>query len=218
MTENNNKETMRFDLTEEELEEVHQQILKERENLFKVFGRWSLLDVKVEDPGLARYIDLTPRIVLHTHGRLSQERFGKAKINIVERLINNMMRTGKYTGKKTKAYKVVKLAFEIIEKRTKQNPVQVLVKALENAAPREAVTNLKMGGVMIPRAVDVSPLRRLDMALRHIAIGAIQKSHKNKKRIWECLAEEIIYAANNNPQSFAIAKKDEIERIAKSSR
>jgi len=207
-----------FGLTEKEVKEIHKKMLKDWENLFKAFGKWSLSDVKVEDPGLARYIDLTPRIVLHSHGRFSQERFGKAKINIIERLINNMMRTGKYTGKKTKAYRVVKLAFEIIEKRTKQNPVQVLVKALENAAPREAVTNLKMGGVMIPRAVDVSPMRRLDMALRNIAIGAIQKSHKNKKRIWECLAEEIINTARNSPESYAISKKDEIERIAKSSR
>ena len=71
---------------------------------------------------------------------------------------------------------------------------------------------------MIPRAVDVSPMRRLDMALRNIAIGAIQKSRKNKKRIWECLAEEIINTARNSPESYAISKKDEIERIAKSSR
>ncbi len=199
-------------------QEIQKRIVESFPDYFKVFGRWSLEEVKIRDPGLVRYICLEPRIAMHTHGRHANTWFGKTEVNIVERLINNMMRTGKYTGKKTKAYKVVKLAFLEIEKRTKKNPVQILVQAIENAAPREAVTNLKMAGVFVPKSVDVSPLRRLDMALRNIVLGAMQKTHKNKKRVWECLADEIIAAAKGSLESYAISKKDEIERIAKASR
>ncbi|HDN73896.1 MAG TPA: 30S ribosomal protein S7, partial [Archaeoglobus sp.] len=116
------------------------------------------------------------------------------------------------------AYSIVKEAFEIIEERTKKNPIQVLVDALVNAGPREEVVRLKYGGIAVPRAVDTSSLRRLDIALRNIAEGARIASFKSKKTIAECLAEEIISAANNDNRSYAISKKEEVERVAKSAR
>ncbi len=128
------------------------------------------------------------------------------------------MRTGKWTGKKYSAYRVLHEAFQIIESRTKQNPVQVLVNAIENAAPREEVTRLKYGGIAVPKAVDVSPSRRLDVALRNIAIGATSASFKSKKPIAQCLADEIMAAARNDTSSFAISRKEEVERIAASAR
>jgi len=185
---------------------------------YLIFGKYDPDEIEIKDPGLAQYINLKAIIALHTHGRHFHKHMGKRELNIVERLINNMMRTEKYTGKKMSAYRVVKRAFEIIEKRTKKNPLQVFVDALQNAAPREETTRLKMGGVAVPKAVDVSPSRRLDLALRHIAVGAMQKSFKNRRSIEECLADEIIKAANYDMNSYAIQKKEEIERIALSAR
>jgi len=132
--------------------------------------------------------------------------------------MNNMMRTGNYTGKKGKSYQVVKDAFAIIQERTKKNPVQSLVEALENVAPREEVTRLRFGGISVPKAVDISPSRRLDIALRNICRGAVASTFKNKKTIANCLAEEILLAARGDMNSFAVSKKEEIERVAGSAR
>lgn len=200
----------------------------------KVFGKWSTDDVVVNDPSLKPYINLEPRLLPHTHGRHAKKPFGKANVHIVERLINKVMRSGassyKVAGhfmrrehrslmsKKMKAYEVVKEAFEIIEKRTKQNPIQVLIRAIENAAPREDTTTVMFGGIRYHLAVDISPMRRLDVALRNIALGASAKCYRNKMSYAEALAEEIIAAANKDTKSYAYSKKEEIERIAQSSR
>ncbi len=181
-----------------------------------MFGKYNVSDVIVEDPGLARLINLEPALVPHSSARHANKPFYKAKISIVERLINGMMRTEKYTGKKTKSYKVVFDAFEIILNRTKENPIQILVRALENSAPREEVTRLKFGGISVPKSVDSSPSRRLDTALRNICVGTIRASHKNKKHISQCLATELLAASNRDMQSFAVSKKEELERVAKS--
>jgi small subunit ribosomal protein S7 len=184
----------------------------------KLFEKYDLSEVKVHDPGLAKYMNLDPIVIPHTGGRWANKPFGKAKASLVERLINGMMRTEVYTGKKSKSYRVVRSAFEIIEKRTSKNPVQVLVDALEHAAPREEITRLRFGGISVPRAVDISPSRRLDMALRSVTQGAVQATFKNKKPVEECLADEILLAAKGDMQSSAIAKKEELERVASSAR
>jgi len=155
---------------------------------------------------------------LHQHARHANRRFKKANLSIIERLINKMMRTERYTGKKTKAYKVVESAFDIIHQKTKENPVQIFVKAIENAAPREETTRLFLSGIYIPQAVDSSPLRRLDIALRNICRGATSSTMGNKKSVEACLADEIIKAYKDDPSSFAVNKKGEMERIAKSAR
>ncbi len=185
---------------------------------FPIFGKYSTDDVVVHDPGLVRYISLEPRLVLHTHGKHVKKHMGKANVSIVERLINNLMRTEKYTGKKMSAYRVVKEAFEVIEKKTKQNPVQVLVDAIVNSAPREEVTRLKMAGIAVPKAVDVAPSRRVDIALRNIAIGAVNSTFRNTKSIAECIADELIKASRGDVASYAVSKKEEIERVAGSAR
>ena len=109
-------------------------------------------------------------------------------------------------------------AFEIIAAKTKKNPVQVLVEALENAAPREEITRLQFGGISVPKAVDVAPSRRLDIALRNISKGTVQASFKNKKPVEECLADELILASKGDMNSFSVAKKEELERVASSAR
>jgi small subunit ribosomal protein S7 len=174
-------------------------------------------EVKVEDKGLERYMNLEVEKV-YRGGVFADKLFAKSKSPIVERLINNIMRTEVYNGKKTKAYKVVREAFSIIEKRTKTNPIQVLIDALQYAAPKEETTRLRFGGISVPKAVDIAPQRRLDIALRNICQGSVNTSHKNKKRMEACLAEEIIKASKNDVASFAIGKKNDVERVAKSAR
>jgi len=154
----------------------------------------------------------------HSGGRHEHRRFGKAKVFIVERLINRMMRPGKNAGKKILATNIVKNAFEIIHLKTGENPIQVLVRAIENAAPREEITRISYGGIVYPQSVDASPQRRVDLALRFITDGARLASFSNIKPIDECLADEIIAAANYDPKSYAIQRKEEVERIAMSAR
>jgi small subunit ribosomal protein S7 len=187
-------------------------------NNILLFGKYGLSEVVVKDGGLSKYINLNPVLVPHSNAKHANRWFGKSKVNIVERLINNMMRTEVFTGKKLKAYNVTKKAFDIIEQRTKKNPIQVLVEALENAAPREEITRLQFGGISVPKAVDVAPSRRLDIALRNISKGSVNASFKNTKPIEQCLAEELILASKGDMNSFSVAKKEEIERVASSAR
>ena len=183
-----------------------------------LFGKFDVSGVVVKDVGMARYMDVSPIAVPHTGGRHTSKAFGKTKMSIVERLINGMMRTEVFTGKKLKAYKAVESAFFIVHDKTKINPLQLFVDALQHAAPREEVTRLQYGGISVPKAVDVAPSRRVDLALRNICLGALESSHGSKKPIEECLADEIIAAARNDMNCHAIAKKDEIERVSSSAR
>ncbi len=184
----------------------------------KLFGKWSYKGVIVRDPSLKKYISLKPVFLPHTGGRHEKRRFGKAEVPIVERLINRLMRKARNTGKKHLAYNIVKNAFDLIYVRLRENPLQVFVRALENAAPREETTRIMYGGIVYHVAVDVSPMRRVDLAIRHITEGAFHCAFRSLKPIEECLADEIIAAANNDPKSYAIQRKEEIERIALSSR
>ena len=186
-------------------------------HFFPSLKKYDLDSVKVEDQGLAKYINLDTENI-YIGAVFANKMFAKSKVPIVERLINNIMRTEKYNGKKIKAYKIVKATFDIIEKRTKQNPLQILINAIQNAAPKEEATRLRFGGILVPKAVDTSPQRRLDIAIRNISTGSVNTSHKNKKRMEFCLAEEIIKAAENDVTSFSVSKKNEMERVAKSAR
>ncbi len=184
----------------------------------KLFGKWDVVGVEVRDPSLKKYISLRPVLLPHTGGRHEHRRFGKAELPIVERLINRLMYPGKNGGKKALAYNIVKAAFEMIYAETGENPVQVLVRAIENAAPREETTRIMYGGIVYRVSVDVSAQRRVDLALRFITEGARLCAFGSPKSIEECLAEEIIAASKGDPSSYAIRQKEEIERIALSSR
>jgi len=184
----------------------------------KLFQKWTFKDISVQDIGLQRYLNLTPMVAPHSMGRHEHQRFRKAKLNIVERLINSLMRSGKNAGKKAKATNIVKEAFEIIYLRTGKNPIEVLVKAVENASPCEDTTRVSYGGVVYHLSVDVAPQRRIDLAIRHISEGARAASINNPRSIQETLADELVLAANKDIKSAAIAKRNEIERVAQSSR
>ena len=197
--------------------------------MIKVFNRWDVEGIKIYDKGLIDYITLEPKVVPRTVARYAGERFHKSKVFIVERLINKVMvpghkskkhfkSSGHITGKAGKAYKIVEKAFEIIEQRTKENPIKVFVEALVNAAPREEIITIEYGGARYPKAVECAPQRRIDIALRYFTQGSYQKSFNTKKAIEDCLADEILNAYKLSNQSAAITKKLELERQADASR
>jgi len=183
-----------------------------------LFQKWTFNDITVQDPGLKRYINLTPMTLPHSMGRHEHQRFRKARVNIVERFINGFMRPGKNAGKKARATNFVKQAFEIIHLRTGKNPVEILVQAVENSAPAEDTTRLSYGGVVYHLSVDIAPQRRIDLALRNLTDGARTASANNPRSVPETIADELIYAANKDIKSAGVAKRNEIERIAQSSR
>ncbi len=191
---------------------------QKQEQEVKLFEKWSFKSIAVKDLGLQRYVSLRPVVIPHSMGRHEHKRFRKASISVVERLANNLMRPGKNAGKKAKVMNIVRHAFEIVNLRTGKNPIEVLVKAVENSAPCEDTTRISMGGIVYHLSVDVAPQRRVDLALRHLADGARQAAVNNPRSIVECVAEELILAGNNDMKSFAVAKRHEIERVAQASR
>jgi small subunit ribosomal protein S7 len=184
----------------------------------KLFGKWSFQGIQVQDLALQKYVSLRPVYIPHSMGRHEHHRFHKAEVNIVERFINNMMRPGKHAGKKARAMNTMQNAFEIIHLRTGRNPVEVLIKAVENSALCEDTTRITYGGVAYHMAVDVSPQRRVDVALRLLSEGARSTTFGNARPLEECIAEELILAANNDVKSYAISKRNEMERIAMANR
>jgi small subunit ribosomal protein S7 len=212
----------------EQQEEPQSTESKEPIGNMKVFGKFSLAEVKVEDPGLKRYLNLDAKLVLKTHGR-SVEKFGKAKVNVLERVIGMLGVPGHRgkkhkqmvnwnSGKYSKNVKILIEALEIIEKQTGKNPVAVLVKAIENVAPRDEITVIEYGGARYPQAVDTAPMRRLHFAIRNLVHGAADKSFNKKMNIAEGLAKEILLAYENSSESMAYTKKNESEKQADSAR
>ena len=195
-----------------------------------MFGKWEQ-DVVVADMGLKRYITLTPLLVPFSQGRNVKKQFWKSDKHIVERLILRMMVTGHrgkkhyhdsghHTGKYAKISGIVKKAFEIIEQKTKKNPLEVFVRAIEAGTPREGVTTIEYGGVRYPKAVDLSPQRRIDLVLRWICQGAFHaKIGKGKRQnIEDSLANQIMLTAAGDQTANAIRKKIETERSSSASR
>ncbi len=184
----------------------------------KLFDKWDFNEVEVSDLGLQRYISLHPVYFPHSGGRYQDQRFKKAEMSIVERFTNKLMKRGKNAGKKQRAINIVRIAFDIIYERTGENPIQVLVDAITKVAPREETTRLTYGGVAQHIAVDISPLRRVDLALRYMSNAIKQKSFNNVKSVEEVTAEELILASKGDQASTAVKKRQEIERIALSAR
>ena len=204
---------------------------EEKKNMtinFKIFDLYDISGIEVKDPGLKSVINLQPKLILQSHGR-NVQRLGQMKVNIVERLMNRIavaghrgkkhkIAKGIATGKYTKNMKMVLDAFKIIEQKTGKNPVEVLVKAIENSAPRDEITAIEYGGARYPQAVDVAPLRRVNLSLRWMVHGASDKAFNKKKNFVEALSEEIILAYESNGESFAMRKKNESEKQADSAR
>lgn len=198
---------------------------KEQVNIM-LFNKWETKEIEVGDIGLKTAISLKPAVLPNTFGRHEHQRLKKAEVNIVERLANKMMHfgkkyaknTGRMGGKKARALNMVRTAFDIIYLETGKNPVELLVRAIENSSPNEDTTRIVYGGVVYHVSVDVAPLRRVDLALRFIAEGVKESAYRNPQTVEEALAKEIILASNNDMASHAVKKKNEQERIAMASR
>lgn len=197
----------------------------------KLFGRWTSSGIEKRDPALAKYICLSPVIVPHTHGRHERRRFGKQQVPIVERFINRLMtpgwarrrsagsrNAGLIAGKKSRTILIVQTAFEIIHLRTGKNPIQILVQAIENAAPREETTRISYGGISYHTACDVAPLRRIDLALRFLAEAVWSKCFGTLTPVEEIVADELIAASTGDSRSSAMRRREEKERMALSAR
>merc|ERR1719263_2170050 len=190
-------------------------------NEVKLFGKWSYDDVEVSDMSLEDYLAVKVKqavYVPHTQGRYQAKRFRKAQCPMMERLACSLMMHGRNNGKKVMANRIVKHTLEIIHLLTDQNPIQVVVNAIINGGPREGSTRIGTAGVVRRQAVDVSPLRRVNQSIYLLTTGAREASFRSIKTIAECLADEIINAAKGSSNSYAIKKKDEIERVAKANR
>lgn len=183
-----------------------------------VFGKWDASEVVCSDPGISRYINLKMIGAPHTGGRHANAWFGKQDLSVTERFINNLMRSGKYSGKKQYCAKSLEDAFDIMNSKNGVNPLQKFIDAITEAAPCEETTRVRIGAVSQPKAVDSSPSRRLDLALRNLAIGAASATMKSKKSLTEGIISEISKASEGDVNSFAVGKRHEVERIAASAR
>ena len=191
-----------------------------------LFRKWDTTEIEIKDLGLKTAISLKQVIIPLDFGRSALKRYNKGQVNIVERLANKLMHfgkkyaknTGRQGGKKHHSLNIVKTAFEIIHLKTGKNPVEVLVRAVENSAPNEDTTRIVYGGTVYHVSVDVAPLRRVDLALRFIADAIKEATFSIPKPIEEYIAEHLILAANNDPLAPSIKKKNELERVAQASR
>ena len=194
----------------------------------KLFGKWSSV-VEITDAGLKNYINLKPILIPRSSGINQKHRFHKSKMHIVERLALHMMVPG-HTGKRhrltsgvlaggfTKILIRVEKSLEKIEEKTKKNPIEVFVKALENASVTEEIISYQMGSIMAREPVITAPQRRVDKTLRSFAQGSYKASFRKKPSIEDALAKEIINAYNNSNESFSIKEKERIEAEASGAR
>merc|ERR1711959_660898 len=187
----------------------------------KLFNKYTLDDVKVEDIALKDYIaakSANAVILPHSAGRWHKKRFKKAQCPIIERITNSLMMHGRNNGKKILAVRIMKHTCDIIALTTGENPIQVIVDAVVSSGPREDSCRIGSAGVVRRQAIDVSPLRRVNTAIHLLTTGARDSAFRNIETIAECLAEEFTNAAKGSSNSYAIKKKDEIERVAKANR
>lgn len=196
----------------------------------KLFNKWDVTGLTVNDPGLRNYITIAPSMFPKSSGRLSKQQFYKSKMNIVERLITKMMvpghksrkhflTSGRVVGRYITTYNIVRKAFDKIYEKLQKNPVEVLVRAIENAAVREEIAGYQVGGIIIRRAVITSPQRRVDAGLRIIAQASYKKAFGKKETIVDALTNEIIATYNNdNQKSDAIKERERLEKESEGAR
>ena len=191
----------------------------------KLFNRWSFDGVEVEDQGLKNYVNIEPIVIPRTNGYYHNTPFYKTKLNIVERLMNRLqvcghkgkkhkISSGHNTGKTRKQTKLIYEVMEELEKRTKQNPIQVLVTAIERAAPREEVITIERSGAKYAQAVDIGPQRRVDLVIRYISQGAAHRAFDSSMTFKDALVAEIYDAYVMEGSGTALTKRAEIEKMA----
>ena len=193
---------------------------------FKLFGKWE--PIENVDPSLKNYVNLEPKFLPRSEGAL-RGRFHKSKMHIVERLAlkllisghqgkKHKLTSGRFAGNYYNVISVVEKALGLIEKKENKNPLEVLVKAIENAGLREEVVSYQKGSIIAREAVITSPQRRIDKTLRYFAQSSYRRAFKNKKTLAEGLSEELLAAYRGSSDSYAVKEKERVEREASGSR
>jgi small subunit ribosomal protein S7 len=128
---------------------------------------------------------------------------------LVAKFINNIMRM----GKRSVAERILYQSFDIIAERSKQDPLEVFTKALDNVKPTLEVKSRRVGGSTYQVPVEVRSSRRVALAIRWIINHAQQRSEKS---MMHKLAGELLDAANNRGAS--VKKKEDTHRMAEANK
>jgi small subunit ribosomal protein S7 len=128
---------------------------------------------------------------------------------LVARFINCLLRK----GKKSIAESMFYGAFDIIEKRTKEQPVEVFEKAVSNVKPLIEVKSRRVGGSTYQVPTEVMPERRVALAIRWLILHAKERAEKTMR---EKLAAELIDAANNRGAS--VKKRESVHKMAEANK
>ena len=128
---------------------------------------------------------------------------------LVSQLINKIL----WKGKKDVARGIVYDALELVESRSKQDPVTVLKKAVDNIRPHLEVRSRRVGGAAYQVPVEVPPRRALSLAIRWMVHFA---RRRREHTMAERLAFEMLDAANNT--GAAVKRKEDIHKMAESNK
>jgi small subunit ribosomal protein S7 len=128
---------------------------------------------------------------------------------IVAKFMNSIM----YDGKKSTAETIVYGAFDVIQAKTKQDPLPMFKQALENVAPAIEVRSRRVGGATYQVPVEVRNERRQALAIRWIITAA---RDRNDKTMVDRLSSELMDAANN--RGNAVKKREDTHRMAEANR
>lgn len=194
----------------------------------KIFDLYDVSEIKIKDNAMRPYICLTPKLILKNQGRYT-DKLRSTRINVVERIASRLAVPGHLgrkhriitswsSGKYNRNMKTVLKAMEIIQQKTNKNPVQVIVEAIESGSPRDEITVIESGGARYPQAVDCSPMRRVNLAIRWIVQGSYNRCFGKKTKMADALANEIILASKESMESFSYSKKNEAEKQADGAR
>lgn len=131
---------------------------------------------------------------------------------LVNRFINKVMRD----GKRSIAQKLVYQALEAVKEQSKQDPLLIFEKAIQNVAPKMEVRPRRVGGASYQVPIEVRGDRKEALAIRWILSGAKSKSNSQFHTFGQKLAAELLDAANNT--GSAIKKRDDVQKVAASNR
>jgi small subunit ribosomal protein S7 len=128
---------------------------------------------------------------------------------LVSQVINKVL----WKGKKDVARGIVYDALEVVQNRSKQDPVTVLKKAVDNVRPQVEVRSRRVGGAAYQVPVEVPTRRALTLAIRWlVGFARRRREHSMSER----LAFEILDAANNT--GAAVKRKEDIHKMAESNK
>jgi small subunit ribosomal protein S7 len=137
---------------------------------------------------------------------LPDPKFGNV---VVTKFMNSIM----YAGKKSVAESIVYGAFEMIESKTKQSPIEIFELALDNVMPSIEVRSRRVGGATYQVPVEVRHDRRQALGIRWIISAARER---NEKTMTERLSAELLDASNK--RGDAVKKRDDVHRMAEANR